>query len=265
MNLHQDNFGTLNQEYDICLLGTESSGKTSLVLYYIHNRYIEEENAPEDLYTKVVRTGHSYNEVTILDLNPRQDNYSSSRKRQLMNNSGMVFAYSITDHHSFHDMEQLYEQVVELRGGDQMPPVVVVGLKSDLEDERNVSYEEGKQFSDQIGALKFLEANSRWGTNVDKVFEPLAEIIRQKKSFGRRLSQVAISPRKSPLASTPEGSPRKAKNHIGRIEEEVVKSEDFHSAEVVPVKHESPSKKDESVMEQVHEDTKNSSRCCVVM
>lgn len=59
--------------------------------------------------------------------------------------------------------------------------VVLVGNKCDLEDERVVSTERGKQLADQIG-LEFFETSAKENINVKAVFERLVDIICDKMS-----------------------------------------------------------------------------------
>ncbi|VDI56690.1 Ras-related protein Rab-3C [Mytilus galloprovincialis] len=59
--------------------------------------------------------------------------------------------------------------------------VVLVGNKCDLEDERVVSMERGKQLADQLG-LEFFETSAKENINVKAVFERLVDIICDKMS-----------------------------------------------------------------------------------
>lgn len=59
--------------------------------------------------------------------------------------------------------------------------VVLVGNKCDMEDERVVSTERGKQLSDQLG-LEFFETSAKENINVKSVFERLVDIICDKMS-----------------------------------------------------------------------------------
>ncbi|KAJ8309626.1 hypothetical protein KUTeg_012833 [Tegillarca granosa] len=59
--------------------------------------------------------------------------------------------------------------------------VVLVGNKCDLEDERVVSTERGKQLADQLG-LEFFETSAKENINVKAVFERLVDIICDKMS-----------------------------------------------------------------------------------
>lgn len=151
---------------DIMVLGIQGIGKTSLILYYIHNRFIPSDIGVEESYIKTIR-GATFNELRILD-SDSQDFYGTTKRQQVFNCRGMVFCYAINDRASFDLCRDLYDRVHDLR--KDISDLVVVGLKCELEDERNVGYDEGLEFSLMIGA-KFLEASSAHGVNVEEVFK----------------------------------------------------------------------------------------------
>lgn len=59
--------------------------------------------------------------------------------------------------------------------------VILVGNKSDMEDERVVSTERGRQLADQL-QLEFFETSAKENINVKSVFERLVDIICDKMS-----------------------------------------------------------------------------------
>lgn len=59
--------------------------------------------------------------------------------------------------------------------------MILVGNKCDMEDERVVSFERGKQLADQLG-LEFFETSAKENINVKAVFERLVDIICDKMS-----------------------------------------------------------------------------------
>ena len=54
-------------------------------------------------------------------------------------------------------------------------PIVIIGNKSDLADERRkVPADDAKLFCEEEGDLMFFEASAKDGTNVEKAFHELA-------------------------------------------------------------------------------------------
>ena len=53
---------------------------------------------------------------------------------------------------------------------------ILVGNKSDLKEQRQVSYEEGKQFAESLG-MQFLETSAKEKINIDEAFTTLTKAI----------------------------------------------------------------------------------------
>lgn len=66
---------------------------------------------------------------------------------------------------------------------------LVLGCKTDLESQRQVSYEDGKAFADMYG-FKFIETSSKTHYNVNQAFQLLAEEIYDKISECSRSNRL---------------------------------------------------------------------------
>jgi small GTP-binding protein len=97
------------------------------------------------------------------------------RDEYMRRSEAFLLIYSITDPSSFQDIEQIHEQLLRSIDEDQVP-IVVIGNKSDLEEERGVSREEGKRYAKQIGA-SFFETSARFGTNIDIAYRDLVNQV----------------------------------------------------------------------------------------
>jgi len=81
---------------------------------------------------------------------------------------GALLVYDITKHVSFENTERWLK---ELRDhADPKIVVMLVGNKSDLEDERAVQTEEARTFCEQ-NSLSFIETSAKAGTNVEDAFK----------------------------------------------------------------------------------------------
>jgi GTPase SAR1 family protein len=66
---------------------------------------------------------------------------------------------------------------------------ILVGNKCDLEEKRQVSYEQGKEFADTYG-MKFIETSAKTNNNVQEAFYTMTkEIIASSKEKERILSK----------------------------------------------------------------------------
>ncbi len=65
--------------------------------------------------------------------------------------------YDITDRSTFEQLDKIYEEYKEPEGIQQA--VIVIGNKMDLEDARQVSEVEGKEYADSKG-FQFIETSA---------------------------------------------------------------------------------------------------------
>jgi len=87
--------------------------------------------------------------------------------------------YDVTNEESFNAVQDWCTQIKTYSWDNAQ--VVLVGNKCDLEEERVVSTDRGRQLADQLG-LEFFETSAKENVNVKAVFERLVDIICDKMS-----------------------------------------------------------------------------------
>ncbi|XP_047469717.1 ras-related protein Rab-3-like [Penaeus chinensis] len=92
---------------------------------------------------------------------------------------GFILMYDVTNEESFNSVQDWCTQIKTYSWDNAQ--VILVGNKCDMEDERVISYERGKQLADQLG-LEFYETSAKENINVKAVFERLVDIICDKMS-----------------------------------------------------------------------------------
>jgi GTPase SAR1 family protein len=111
------------------------------------------------------------------------DTAGQERFRSLTSNffgraDGFVLTYDISNRPSF-DHVIGWMRDIKTRA----PPdcdIVLCGNKSDLDNDRVVTYDEGKQLADEYG-VQFFETSALTGQNVEKMFNALATTIKHKR------------------------------------------------------------------------------------
>lgn len=92
---------------------------------------------------------------------------------------GFILMYDVTNEESFNSVQDWVTQIKTYSWDNAQ--VILVGNKSDMEDERVVSTDRGKQLAEQLG-LEFFETSAKENINVKDVFERLVDIICDKMS-----------------------------------------------------------------------------------
>lgn len=91
---------------------------------------------------------------------------------------GILVAYDITDQTSFNNMDRWMANIKE--HADKDVDIGIVGNKSDLEDKRRISKEQGKQKTEELGLKMFMECSAKTGENVDAAYIELARMVKRR-------------------------------------------------------------------------------------
>jgi GTPase SAR1 family protein len=107
---------------------------------------------------------------------------------------GFLLVFSITSASSLNELAELREQIVRIKDDDQVP-LVIVGNKSDLEDDRAVPRARAFGLSQNWGNAPYYETSARRRANVDEVFIDLCrQIIRKDLGEGSDLRPAREAP-----------------------------------------------------------------------
>ncbi|EFE32214.1 uncharacterized protein ARB_00736 [Trichophyton benhamiae CBS 112371] len=92
---------------------------------------------------------------------------------------GFLLVFSITSMSSLNELQELREQIIRIKD-DEKVPIVIVGNKSDLEEDRAVSRSRAFALSQQWGNAPYYETSARRRANVDEAFIDLCRQIIRK-------------------------------------------------------------------------------------
>lgn len=109
-------------------------------------------------FSKVIRVNNQEYEIKLVDT-AGQDEYSIFPVQYSIDYHGYVLVYSITSSKSFEVIKVIYEKLLDMTGKINVP-IVLVGNKSDLYNERAVLTEEGKQLAN-AWKVAFLETSAK--------------------------------------------------------------------------------------------------------
>ena len=96
-----------------------------------------------------------------------QEAYRSITRSYYKSAACVFIVYDISDKKSFNDVEIWLKDCREICFKSVL--IYLIGNKSDLEDKRQVTIEEGKQFADENN-LKFYETSALNGNNIEEIF-----------------------------------------------------------------------------------------------
>ena len=163
----------------IAVLGKGVVGKSSLTYRFI-NYDVSTEHDPtiEDRYKSNLNIEGTNYEVEILDTAGEED-YQNMMDMWISFGEGFLLVFAINDKESFNLIKSKHDRILRGKHGVKCP-ILLVGNKQDLENERQVNYSEAKEMADKWG-IEYIETSAKTNFNCKEAFEMLAQEIVQKK------------------------------------------------------------------------------------
>ncbi|KAG0633915.1 P-loop containing nucleoside triphosphate hydrolase protein [Tuber brumale] len=157
------------REYHIVILGAGGVGKSCLTSQFVHNEWIEYYDPTiEDVYRKVIDVDGRSCILEILDT-AGTEQFTAMREIYMKAGQGFLLVYSITSLSTLTELSDLRDQILRIKEADSVP-LVIVGNKSDLEEDRAVRRDRAIMLSQKWGRVPFYETSARKRQNVDEVF-----------------------------------------------------------------------------------------------
>lgn len=97
------------------------------------------------------------------------------RDLYLKKGQGFILVYSVSCRISLNDLHEIKEQL-EINKESDAVPLILVGNKADLEEDRVVSFEEGVELAKTF-KCSFMETSAKSRLNIDEVFYDLIKQI----------------------------------------------------------------------------------------
>lgn len=105
------------------------------------------------------------------------------RELYMKQGQGFLLVFSITSMSSLNELSELREQIIRIKD-DEKVPIVIVGNKSDLEEDRAVPRARAFALSQSWGNAPYYETSARRRANVNEVFIDLCRQIIRKDTQG---------------------------------------------------------------------------------
>uniref|UniRef100_A0A1J3JYE3 Ras-related protein RABA4a n=1 Tax=Noccaea caerulescens TaxID=107243 RepID=A0A1J3JYE3_NOCCA len=165
-------YGDPSQKIDyvfkLVLIGDSGVGKSQILSRYARNEFSLDSKATigVEFQTRTLVIDHKSVKAQIWDT-AGQERYRAVTSAYYRGAVGAMLVYDVTRHQTFEHIPRWLE---ELRGhADKNIVIILVGNKSDLEDQRAISMEDAKEFAEKEG-LFFLETSALNAVNVETAF-----------------------------------------------------------------------------------------------
>mmetsp|Transcript_5247 Transcript_5247/g.9633 ORF Transcript_5247/g.9633 Transcript_5247/m.9633 type:complete len:176 (+) Transcript_5247:90-617(+) len=158
----------------VIILGNANTGKTSLSSRLVRDKFSEDywETIGADFTT--FELVHEGTNVTVQLWDTAGQERYQSMGVAFYRGDGCIITYSITSRASFDAIRRWFGEVESYMQAGVI--LIVVGMKSDLEAQREVTFEEGKLLAEEFKAL-FIEASAKAGSNLRQLTSTLVGSI----------------------------------------------------------------------------------------
>lgn len=173
-------------EFKIVVVGAGGVGKSGLTLQFCAGKCPKRYDPTiEDSYRKTTEVDRRACTLDILDT-AGQEEYASLRGEYMSEGKGFVLVYSITAEDTFAEMETFFKQIGDNKNGGDPVPIVLVGNKLDLENERKVTEQQGRALAEKwkkernpalVSDVIFFETSAMTNINVNEMFKGLVKVM----------------------------------------------------------------------------------------
>ena len=172
----------------ILTLGDFAVGKTSFITKFIDNKfsevYLSTIGVDFKFKTQVLPNGKKV-KIQFIDT-AGQERFHSIAYNMIKHADGILLIYDITRKETFDNVSNWIENIRENKISNF--PIILIGNKSDLENERQVTKEEGEAKSKELGLL-FFETSNKDGINIEETTIELINKIFEKNEIDIHINQ----------------------------------------------------------------------------
>ncbi|NVM03756.1 MAG: GTP-binding protein [Candidatus Helarchaeota archaeon] len=161
--------------FKIILYGNSAVGKTSIVNRYVNNKFEDDyiSTLGYNVLEKIIELGKDKISFLIFDIGG-QEKFTELRKQYSKGANAALIMYDITDRDSFNNVRNWYNDLIEFTDNARF---ILIANKIDLEDQRQVSTQEGEELAKEIFAEGFFETSAKENIEVDNTFLTFAKIL----------------------------------------------------------------------------------------
>jgi len=183
------------------IVGDHLVGKSSILRRFVENKFSTDYRATIGLNVMTHSIEFYGNEIifALYDVGA-QEFFKRFRKTYYTGAQAAFIVFDLTNKTSFENVRSWLNEIQEILGKKDLP-IVIVGNKMDLVNERNIKYEEAVQLVSQLAkeydieGLSYIETSALTGENINDAFNLIAYhyIVKNKELEEKRLCNNLVN------------------------------------------------------------------------
>ena len=179
--------------FKLVLIGDSGVGKTNILSRYLTNQFSAstQPTVGVEFGSKIIKKGEKLIKLQIWDT-AGQERYKSITSAYYKGAKGAFVVYDISRKSTFDNVDKWINELKN--NGSEDVFILLVGNKSDLNDQREISEEEVKKKA-EVYNIAFCETSALKGNNIEFAFESLIDKItekleKEKVILGKNISKI---------------------------------------------------------------------------
>jgi Ras-related protein Rab-1A len=164
--------------FKLLLIGNSGVGKSCILMRYADNSFTENffNTIGVDFKIKTITLNDQVIKMQIWDT-AGQDRFRTLTSSYYRGAHGIIIVYDVTNKDSFDNVKQWMQEIEKF--ASENVNKLLVGNKSDLEEQRKVTYDEGVELAKKFD-IPFLEVSAKNALNVEDTFITMASEIQTR-------------------------------------------------------------------------------------
>lgn len=165
----------------IIFVGDVSVGKTSVIERYINNNFKDDYTCTIQAEQKTKIINEDSNTSIRMDIwdTAGQEKFRSLTRQYYRDSQGAIIVFDITKKRTFDNLQTWIDDIEDY--SDKDIPIIIVGNKSDLIDEREVSENNINEFLND--KYTYFEVSAKYGNNIDLAFNKMKKLIMENRKM----------------------------------------------------------------------------------
>ena len=191
--------GLDKKHYRVVVMGAAAVGKTCIINRFLYERFVTEYKATvEELHQGLYDVDGVDITLNMLDTSGSYE-FPAMRELYIATADAFILVYSVDSQQSFQEIQEYRSQILKQKLSTQEPiPIVIVGNKSDLEEEKRQVHRQTAESTVNIDWDNgFVEVSAKDDVNVTGIFRELLAQAKVEAPIVRRRRQSVPSNRKN--------------------------------------------------------------------